>query len=51
MKTFLILAVVAIGVTVGIYTKGDLGPVLSGLWDWTVDFSPVKTVRMANPLG
>ena len=51
MKTFVLLAVVGVVVAVGIYTKGDIGAVMSGLGDATANFSPVKTVRVPNPLN
>ncbi len=50
MKVSIILAVVGIGVAFGIYTSGGLGPALRGLGDLAANFTPVKTVRVPNPL-
>ena len=50
MKVSFVLAVAGIGVAVGIYTSGGLGPALRGLGDLAAAFTPVKTIRVPNPL-
>ncbi len=50
MKVSLILTVVGLAAIVGIYTSGGLGPALRGLGDLAADFTPVKTIRVPNPL-